>query len=228
MHDKVLQLLVQTHDLERTDPIVVKTSYDLSFIGEKVDDAYHVPVQILKDYGLYLSDEALFASQQLVDYFLEGLDIQNLDTLNIDYAAIYDADIVIRERSQHGIGAPSSVLLARILVKYEYSTLNSYPINYGIVSEWHHTNNQVIISNFDKEKFENYCQETGNTWWGIKYVKAQMVSELRPVIAAYIRSNPWINDEQYFIKLLGAIAHNQFRVTSKADYNLSMWVYMSD
>ena len=228
MRDKILQLLAEAHDLERTDPIVVNTRYDLSLVGEKVGDEYHVPVKILDNYELRLSDEALEAAEQLVYHFLNGDNIQDLDKLNLDYAAIYDADTVLRKRAEYGVGAPAIMYLARILVKYEYSSLNAYPINHGIVAEWHHTHDQVIISGFSQEKFRQYCQDTGNTWWGIKYVKAQMVDELRPVIASYLRNNVWITDDKYFTKLLGAIATNQFRVTSKADYELSMWVYMSD
>ena len=62
MRDKILQLLAEAHDLERTDPIVVNTRYDLSLVGEKVGDEYHVPVKILDNYELRLSDEALEAA----------------------------------------------------------------------------------------------------------------------------------------------------------------------
>ena len=182
----------------------------------------------IEDYELVFTDNMVTASYQLVDAFYEGKDIQDLDKLNIPYEPIYQADIIVRNYQEYGFDIDSKILLARLLVKYEYSTINQGTSEYNMLKSWTISPTIVTLESFDKQEFLRYCRDTNSSWWSMPRIKPQLIDNAKNLISEYLQKHPTSADDSYFKQLLGAIVHNQFELSKHAANQLSSWIYELD
>lgn len=182
----------------------------------------------IEDYELVFTDDMINTSYQLVDAFFAGKDIQDLDVLNIPYEPIYQADIIVRNYQDYGFAIDSKILLARRLVKYEYSTINQGNADYNMLKTWTISPTIVTLESFDKQEFLRYCKDTNSSWWSMSRVKPQLINHTKKLISEYLQKHPMSSDDSYFKQLLGAIVHNQFELSKQATNQLSSWIYDLD
>ena len=189
------------------------------------DDTIYIESEDIEAYELVFTKNMVDASYQLVDAFLAGEDIQDLDILGIPYEPIYQADIIVRNYQEYGFTIDSKILLARLLVKYEYSTINQDKLEYTMLDSWTTAPTVVTLDSFNKDEFLRYCHDTNSSWWSISRIKPQLIASAKDSIIEYISNNPESTDDTYFKHLLGAIVHNQFELSKHAENQLSSWIY---
>ena len=196
--------------------------------GAPVDDIFHIPIMYIESFDLTISDHVKTESRKLVDHFIAGDDIYDLDALDLDYAAIYNADTVVGNRQYYGLFIDSYVLLARLLVKSEYSTLNRAVYGYNILLDYEFGTPDIVIKQFDRSEYIRYGNENNKTWWNIPVVKGQLLNIIKPQVLEYLAENPESENDQIFTTMLGPLAMNRYELTPEAENALRHWYHQLD
>lgn len=187
----------------------------------------------LKQSGLMdilFDEQTLKYSHKLTKAYFAGKDISDTTRLGIDSEYIYAADQIVRLRQSYGLPIESEVLLARLLIKYEYSTINKransdvYKLaqSFNPIVSYKSTPYEVIIRGVNKRLLDAITVSTESYTLPSGFIKDAISDLLMADIRGIVTKNPMLMNDKGLKEILEPVVYGNVVLSKKVREDLWM------
>lgn len=167
--------------------------------------------------NILLPPKSLEMSQKLVDRYIAGQDISTPTDHGIDIDYIYYAEKVHHARTRYGLPTETVTLLARLLLKFMYSTINDVDdANPRAIKSYRTNGWELTIKEFDVEELKTAINKNTGYRFPSGYLQSALAAKLRSDMSTLIETEPLIMDNRPIVDRLQPYVYNYIRKSQKA------------
>lgn len=163
-----------------------------------------------------LSPASVDSVMKIVNAFKEGRDFSDYNALGVDWDAIYDLDDLLEDCRVKRIPVDSRVLLARLLMKYEFSRFNAEPGYERLVTSYSAAPTDLLICNFHIPTLTKLMSEHELDDWNAEAFKSSIAARLRRTVIEELHDQPYMVNDQDFRTILAPFVHRLVNLSSHA------------
>lgn len=194
----------------------------VELLGQPKGGEWQLPIEDSKMAKLLFPPKTLEYSKQLVEAYMDGVDVSLPKDLGIDIEYLYYADRVGAARAKYGLPVESHVLLARLLLKNMYSGINRQSAGDSRVIKSYRTNGyELTVTEFGIKALKGLISKDTRYELPSNFMKEAMGAKLRADMRGLLEKKPFMNDDKEFITLLQPYVYNYILKSNKAKTQIS-------